>query len=147
MAVAKGQTVFTDIRSGMRFSTRKGLMKLLKLVEEDKVSRIYITHRDRLARFGFEDISGIRKSGDCKGKEFRTSLNRWPYRLYQKMIGYKSPFKTVYVNPRGTSSECPVCGGKLKHPSWGISRCERCGAVYDRKGLVSLAIVGRGLRL
>ncbi|MEM0146787.1 MAG: zinc ribbon domain-containing protein [Conexivisphaerales archaeon] len=30
------------------------------------------------------------------------------------MIEYKSSFKTVYVNPRGTSSECPVCGDKLR---------------------------------
>ncbi|MEM3556467.1 MAG: hypothetical protein QW839_01025 [Conexivisphaerales archaeon] len=28
------------------------------------------------------------------------------------MIEYKSQFKTVYVNPRGTS-ECTVCGDKL----------------------------------
>ncbi|MEM3242854.1 MAG: hypothetical protein QXY52_01255 [Conexivisphaerales archaeon] len=28
------------------------------------------------------------------------------------MIEYKSSFKTVYVNPRGTS-ECPVCGDNL----------------------------------
>ncbi|MEM3487666.1 MAG: hypothetical protein QXG99_00940 [Conexivisphaerales archaeon] len=29
------------------------------------------------------------------------------------MIEYKSSFKTVYVNPRGTS-ECPVCGDNLE---------------------------------
>ncbi|MEM3262369.1 MAG: hypothetical protein QXW72_08385 [Conexivisphaerales archaeon] len=29
------------------------------------------------------------------------------------MIEYMSSFKTVYVNPRGTS-ECPVCGDKLR---------------------------------
>ncbi len=47
------------------------------------------------------------------------------------MIEYKSSFKTVYVNPRGTS-ECPVCGDKLKHQAWGISKCETCGVDYDR---------------
>ncbi|MEM0097671.1 MAG: zinc ribbon domain-containing protein [Conexivisphaerales archaeon] len=45
------------------------------------------------------------------------------------MIEYKSSFKTVYVNPRGTS-ECPVCGDK--HQAWGISKCETCGVDYDR---------------
>ena len=39
---------------------------------------------------------------------------------------YKSPMKTVYVNPRGTSSECPVCGEKVKHPAWKISKCDNC---------------------
>ncbi|MEM3197493.1 MAG: hypothetical protein QXH93_00020 [Conexivisphaerales archaeon] len=29
------------------------------------------------------------------------------------MIEYKYSFKTVYVNSRGTSSECPVCGDNL----------------------------------
>ncbi|MEM3197747.1 MAG: zinc ribbon domain-containing protein [Conexivisphaerales archaeon] len=47
------------------------------------------------------------------------------------MIECKSSFKTVYVSPRGTS-ECPVCGDKLKHQAWGISKCETCGVDYDR---------------
>ena len=122
-------------------------MELLEFVEEDKVPRIYITHRDRLARFVFENLNGIRKNEYGKGKKFRTRLNRWPYSACQKMAEYKSSFKTLYVNPRGTSSECPVCGGKLKHPSWEISKCKKCGAEYDRNRLASLAIVGRGLRL
>ncbi|MEM3265532.1 MAG: transposase [Thermoplasmata archaeon] len=99
------------------------------------------------ASFVFEDLNGIRTSGNNKGRKFRTKLNRWPYRLYQKMIEYKSSFKTVYVNPRGTSSECPVCGDKLKHQAWGISKCETCGVDYDRDRLASLAITLRGLRL
>ncbi|MEM3289795.1 MAG: hypothetical protein QXT35_06935 [Conexivisphaerales archaeon] len=53
-------------------------------------------------------------------RKFRTKLNRWPYRLYQKMIEYKSSSKTVYVNPRGTP-ECPASGDNL-----GISKCETC---------------------
>ncbi|MEM4087188.1 MAG: zinc ribbon domain-containing protein [Conexivisphaerales archaeon] len=56
----------------------------------------------------------------------------------------KSKSQYVYVNPRGTS-ECPVCGDKLKHQAWGISKCETCGMDYDR--LASLAITLRGLRL
>ncbi|MEM0097188.1 MAG: IS200/IS605 family accessory protein TnpB-related protein, partial [Conexivisphaerales archaeon] len=63
------------------------------------------------ASFVFEDLNGIRANGNNKGRKFRTKLNRWPYRLYQKMIEYKSQY--VYVNPRGTS-ECPVCGDKLR---------------------------------
>ncbi|MEM0097913.1 MAG: hypothetical protein QXG99_06670 [Conexivisphaerales archaeon] len=55
------------------------------------------------------------------------------------MIEYKSSFKIVYMNPKGTS-ECPVCGDNL-----GISKCETCGVDYDR--LASLAITPRGLRL
>lgn len=50
--------VISDIRSGMKFN-RKGFLKLLDLIEHDKVSIIYITHRDRLARFGFDLIEKI----------------------------------------------------------------------------------------
>ncbi|WP_337860602.1 transposase [Ferroplasma sp.] len=97
------------------------------------------------ASFTFEDLKGIRKSGDDKGKKFRTYLR--PYSEFQKMVEYKSKRKTVYVNPRGTSSECPVCGDKLKHPVWKISRCTNCGQDYNRDRLASLAIALRGLDL
>ena len=53
----------------------------------------------------------------------------------------------MYVDPRGTSSECPVCGEKLKHPAWKISRCDNCDRDYDRNRLASLAITLRGLDL
>ena len=50
--------VVSDIRSGMKFN-RKGFIELLDLVEKDKVSTIYVTHRDRLARFGFDLLERI----------------------------------------------------------------------------------------
>ena len=50
--------VISDIRSGMRFD-RKGFVKLLDLIEKDKVSVIYITHKDRLARFGYDLVEKI----------------------------------------------------------------------------------------
>ncbi|WP_337860965.1 IS200/IS605 family accessory protein TnpB-related protein [Ferroplasma sp.] len=78
------------------------------------------------ASFVFEDLKGIKKSGNDKGKKFRTYLNRWPYSEFQKMVEYKCKRKILYINPRGTSSECPVCGGKLKHPKWKRARCKTC---------------------
>ena len=99
------------------------------------------------ASFVLEDMKGIRKSGEDKGQKFRTHLNRWPYSEFQKMIEYKSQKKTIYVNPRGTSSECPVCGEKVKHPAWKISRCDNCDRNYDRDRLASLAITHRGIDL
>jgi putative transposase len=101
--------------------------------------------------FIFEDLKNIRTKGERRRKtasrKLRTYLNRWPYRMFQSMVEYKSRCRTIYVSPRGTSSKCPVCGGKLKHPAWAISRCKTCGADYDRDRLASLAILQRGLRL
>jgi putative transposase len=100
------------------------------------------------ASFVFENLKGIRRNGENNtGRRFRTYLNRWPYRMYQSMVEYKSPKRLVYVSPRGTSSECPVCGEELEHPTWAVSRCNKCGVDYDRNRLASLAILCRGLRL
>jgi len=45
--------VFTDVGSGLD-SNRSGLQSLMKLVADNEVSRVFITNRDRLTRFGFE---------------------------------------------------------------------------------------------
>ena len=50
--------IISDIRSGMRFD-RKGFLKLLELIESDNVSVVYITHKDRLARFGYDLVENI----------------------------------------------------------------------------------------
>ena len=94
-----------------------------------------------------EDLRTIRENSNNKSNKLRTYLNRWPYSQFQRMLEYKSKFKTVYVNPEGTSSICPVCGGRLKHPVWKMSRCNKCGRDYDRDRLASLAISLRGLDL
>ncbi len=100
------------------------------------------------ASFVFENLKGIRKNGKAaESRKLRTYLNRWPYRMYQSMVEYKSPNRTLYISPRGTSSECPVCGDRLEHPTWAVSRCARCDVDYDRNRLASLAILCRGLRL
>ena len=57
-SVSPESGVFSDVRSGMRFN-RKAFMDLLELIEKDKVSTVYITHKDRLARFGFDLVEQI----------------------------------------------------------------------------------------
>lgn len=105
------------------------------------------------ATFVFEDLKHI-KNKRTEGRRFRTRLNRWPYRMAQTMVDYKSRKATLYPNPRGTSSRCPVCGGRIEHPTripsdirWRVSVCPTCGADYDRNRLASLAIACRGSRL
>ena len=45
--------VYSDIRSGLKFN-RKGFNELLNKIENNEINNIYITHKDRLARFGFD---------------------------------------------------------------------------------------------
>ncbi len=105
------------------------------------------------ATFIFEDLKHI-KNKKTGGRRFRTRLNRWPYRMAQVMVDYKSPKAALYAIPRGTSSRCPVCGGRIEHPTripsdmrWRVSVCPTCGADYERNRLASLAIACRGSRL
>lgn len=49
---------FKDIASGMN-ENRKGLNDLLKLVFDNQINKIIISHRDRLARFGFDYFENI----------------------------------------------------------------------------------------
>ena len=108
-------------------------------------SKIVSEHPE--SSFILEDLRAVKRNSNNKSKKLRTYINRWPYSQFQKMLEYKSKFKSVYVNPEGTSSECPVCGGRLEHPIWKISRCKNCGRDYDRDRLASLAITIRGLYL
>jgi len=47
--------IITDVGSGLNFH-RRGLLALLDAVEGGRVSKVVVTHRDRLARFGLELI-------------------------------------------------------------------------------------------
>jgi len=44
--------VFSDIASGMN-EKRKGLNELISLVFQHKISKVIISHKDKLTRFGF----------------------------------------------------------------------------------------------
>lgn len=50
--------VKTDIGSGLD-DNRKGLLSLLDLIQEGKVNRLYILHKDRLTRFGYHYLEKI----------------------------------------------------------------------------------------
>ncbi|WMT50595.1 MAG: transposase [Ferroplasma sp.] len=133
----------------------------------DKLQKLTtkIVNNNSEKTFVFEDLTDIKKEGkkkhrdnkdsksnaaynkNNKSKRFRTDINRWPYRLFQRFIDYKSNNRTLYINPEGTSSEYPVCGGKLKHPIWKISQCNNCGIAFNRDRLSSLSISVRRLYL
>ena len=54
----KSYICIKDLGSGMNYK-KKGLIKLLNLIVSGGVRRIYITHKDRLLRFGFPLIEMI----------------------------------------------------------------------------------------
>jgi predicted site-specific integrase-resolvase len=50
-----------DIKSGMSFSDRKGFMKLLDMVVDNRVEYVIVENKDRLTRFGFELVEEFMK--------------------------------------------------------------------------------------
>lgn len=57
--------IFSDIGSGMN-ENRKDLQSLLQKVNNDEIDVIYITHKDRLTRFGFQYLEMICSMHDTK---------------------------------------------------------------------------------
>ncbi len=92
----------------------------------------------------FEDLSA-KEQMVVKGrsKDLRRKLSRWAVGLVQQEVVQRSPAHVVCVNPRGTSSECPRCGGKVSHPEWRRSVCGTCGE-FDRDFGASANILMRG---
>lgn len=54
----KNLVIKKDIGSGLN-DNRRQLTSLLKMIQNDKVNRVFITHKDRLTRFGFNYIKRI----------------------------------------------------------------------------------------
>ncbi|TDA26673.1 MAG: IS607 family transposase [Archaeoglobi archaeon] len=57
--------VIEDIASGLN-ENRKGLNKLFKLVTERQIEAVFITHKDRLTRFGFKYFETFFNSYGCR---------------------------------------------------------------------------------
>ena len=56
-------TVYRDVASGLHFR-RRGLQNLLAAALAGRLRRVYVAHRDRLARFGVELIARVAPPGD-----------------------------------------------------------------------------------
>lgn len=54
----KNVLILKEVKSGLSHK-RKKLLKLIDMILNDEVNRIFITHKERLTRFGFEYIEAI----------------------------------------------------------------------------------------
>ncbi|MCI4319651.1 MAG: zinc ribbon domain-containing protein [Thermoplasmata archaeon] len=99
----------------------------------------------------FEDLSST--SEECQkltrrgDPDARRRLSAWTHGELQRIVRYKSTTAVVRANARGTSSECPNCGGPLAHPSWRRATCGHCQGDWHRDRAAALVILGRGHHL
>jgi len=90
-----------------------------------------------------EDLNGI------KQKDRGRSLNRrlhgfWPVRRLQFYVDYKARLAGLpvhYVNPKGTSSLCPICGSRLVPNGHRHLKCSNCCLKGDRDVIACLNIL------
>lgn len=84
-----------------------------------------------IALENLKNIRGkIRFSSEMNGR-----LHRWSFRKLQSNIEYKAKLqgiKVIYVNARGTSSLCPICGAKLSLNGHRMLKCKKCSLIADR---------------
>ncbi|MEM1605365.1 MAG: transposase [Fervidicoccaceae archaeon] len=86
-----------------------------------------------------EDLKGIRKRINY-GRMLNRRLHSWNFRRLQFYVEYKAKLEglpVVYVSPRGTSSLCPVCGGRLALNGHRQMKC-KCGYEGDRDVIACL---------
>jgi len=81
-----------------------------------------------------ENLKNIRKKIKY-GRNLNRRLHSWNFRKLQFFIEYKAELNgipVVYINPKGTSSLCPRCGGKIAPNGQRVLKCRKCGYENDR---------------
>ncbi|MCI4348345.1 MAG: zinc ribbon domain-containing protein [Thermoplasmata archaeon] len=109
-----------------------------------------------------EDLSSttesiLQRRGGHEGPALRRRLSAWTHGRLAEIVSYKARTPIVWLNPKGTSQECPRCGGQLALPSEGRERshgpmtrqtvCGECGGVWHRDRAAAIVILTRGRRL
>ena len=81
-----------------------------------------------------EDLKGIRRR-ISHNKNLNRRLHSWNFTRLQFCVEYKAKLNglpVIHVEPKGTSSLCPICGGKLAPNGYRLSKCNGCGYENDR---------------
>ena len=76
--------------------------------------------------------------------ERRRRLGVWTHGQFTRLVSHKARTVVVRVNARGTSSECPRCGGPLAHPEWRRATCGNCQGEWHRDRAAAIVILTRG---
>jgi len=109
------------VRNRMRDRYFKIANEIVKIAKEQKLA------------IALEDLQGLRKT-IVKHSRKSPNLLRWGFAQIQSIIESKAKehgIKIIYINPKGTSTYCPVCGSKLHLKKDRKLACN-CGLIADR---------------
>ena len=131
--------------------TAKRLMKKYSQRERNRVKDFLHKLTTKLAKefkdyeHGFEDLE---KQGMYNGRRTHNrviSKQNWKQAI--QFMKYKAFGVRADIDPRGTSSTCPMCGDRmLKLRKGQVVKCKKCGLVLDRQlcGAINLYLRMRG---
>jgi IS605 OrfB family transposase len=109
-----------------------------------KVSRLIVLldkrHQYAVAR---EDLTNLVNNLRKLPKEHKVGLTILSYRRLEHWIDWqceKNGVPIIVVEPRGTSTTCPICGSRLVENIYRRLRCPRCGFKADRDTVAILNI-------
>ena len=88
-----------------------------------------------------EDLKRLNSSFKDFSRNQRTRLHIWAYKKLLETIEFKAKIEgipIVKVNPKGTSSKCPICQSKLKENGYRRLKCPSCGFEGDRDYIAAL---------
>jgi putative transposase len=94
-----------------------------------------------------ERLTGIRRlyrKGNRQSASFRERMNSWVFGETQRQIEYKAKWDGVpnyFVNPRGTSRNCPDCGSRVAPLQDRRLYCPKCDKTWERDDLASKNIM------
>jgi len=109
-----------------------------------KISRVIVNMvRELKAGIIMEDLNGIKRRN--RGRSLNRRLHGfWPVRRLQFYIDYKAKLAGLpvhYVNPKGTSTRCPICSSRLVPNGHRVLKCPKCGLEGDRDVIACLNIL------
>ena len=131
--------------------TAKKLMQKYSKRERNRVNDFLHKLTTEIARefknyeHGFEDLEKQKMFN--KSKIHNRVISKQNWKTIIQFIKYKGFKIRDNIDPRGTSSNCPMCGERLLKLRKGqIVKCKKCGLVLDRQlcGAINLYLRMRG---
>jgi putative transposase len=144
-----GKTTRQDRRIGRRLLVKYGRREKNRTMQRiHRITRKIVDYAQQ-KHFGIkmEKLTGIRtryRRGNGQGRFFRGRMNSWVFGETQRQTDYKARWIGVpdwFVNPRGTSRNCPDCGSHVAPLQDRRLYCTVCDKTWDRDDLASKNIM------
>ena len=90
-----------------------------------------------------EDLRRLNQNFKDFSKNQKVKLHLWAYKKLLETLEFKAKVEgipVIKVNPRGTSSECPVCQSRLKENGYRRLKCPSCRFEAGRDYIAALNV-------